>query len=251
MLQKKSHILLNKAAYFPKIRTLAISDLHLGYDRMLKNEGISFPFNQLKHTKKEIRGIINELKSNEFKVNKIVINGDLKHHFHFEKVELFDVRNFLNFLEEFVPKKNIIIIKGNHEKFELTGKENKDFKQKQFHINGQVCFTHGDKLFQKTIDKKIKTLVLGHVHPAIRLSDKINIKREKFKAFFIGKWKSKEVIILPSFFPLVEGTSFDVSDHEYNHFDKFFIIPKKTIQKFKAYVIGKKEIYEFGKLKDI
>ncbi|MFQ5531253.1 MAG: metallophosphoesterase [Candidatus Nanoarchaeia archaeon] len=246
MLSQKNFILLNKAIYFPKQKILAISDLHLGYDKMLKNQGITFPFNQLEHTKKEVQDIINELKTNNFQINKIVINGDLKHHFQFERGELFDIRNFLNFLEGFVKRENIIIIKGNHEKFELDSK-----KQKPFHIESDIGFTHGDKLFPEILDKKIKTIVLGHVHPAITLKDKQKVKKEKYKAFFIGKWKRKNIIILPSFFPFIEGTSFDVSDHEYNYFDKFFIIPKTTIKKFNAFILGKDKIYEFGKLNNI
>ena len=36
---KPSHTFLNKTLFFPREGILAIGDLHLGYDQMLKNQG--------------------------------------------------------------------------------------------------------------------------------------------------------------------------------------------------------------------
>lgn len=243
---KQNFVLLNKAVYFPGIKTLALADLHLGYEYLLKNQGLEIPLNQLAHTQKEVKEVMENLRNQNLQVNKIVIVGDLKHHFHFEIQETLDIRNFLRFLEEFVKRENIILIKGNHEKIELD-KE----LYTNYHIENGIAFAHGDNLFPELLDKKIKTLVLGHVHPAINLKETSGVKKEKYKCFLVGKWKGKQTIILPSFFPFIEGTPMEVGDKEYNYFDKFFIIKKQNLEKFDVYITDKEQVYHFGKLRNI
>lgn len=239
----KKYLLINKAIFFPKTGILAFGDLHLGYEQMLKNQGMSLRFNQLEQSINDVKEILAYLKKEKLKLKKIIIVGDLKHHFHFELREKFEIRDFLEFLESLVGRKNIILIKGNHEKIELDSRKYRDY-----FITGDIIFSHGDKLFPKILDKKIKTIVLGHVHPAIILKDKQKIKKEKYKCFLIGKYKKKEIIILPSFLNLVEGVDID---REYKNFDKFFFISKTQLKKFRIYAIGENKIYYFGKLKDL
>ena len=85
---------------------------------------------------------------------------------------------------------------------------------------------------------------MGHIHPSIRLTDKS--KSEKFKCFLVGKYKNKEIIILPSFLPIIEGTS--VNEHLSNN--RCFI-PAKNILNFKVHVVGEKEVLDFGVLKNL
>lgn len=236
-----SHILLDKSVYFPKQRILAITDLHLGYETMLRERGLIFPLNQLEESKKDIRNIIKFLERKKLEVKKIIILGDLKHQFGFSSGEAYEVRGFLRYLENFVSPENIILIKGNHEKIELD----KD-RYRDFYIEDEVAFLHGDKIFPEVLGKKIKTLVMGHSHPSITISDKGGIKKEKYKCFLIGKWKGKEIIVLPSFFSFNEGSKIAEG------FNKdFFIIPRRTLNNFKVHVVGKDKVYEFGKLREI
>jgi metallophosphoesterase superfamily enzyme len=91
---------------------------------------------------------------------------------------------------------------------------------------------------------------MSHLHSAVILSDKENIKREKFKCFLVGNYKRKRVIILPSFFEIVEGTN--VNDYEDEYGDYFSILPKKAIVNFEVYAIGENhKFYNFGKIKDL
>ena len=95
------------------------------------------------------------------------------------------------------------------------------------------------------LDKKINYIVIGHFHPSVALSEKKGVKREKFKCFLTGKWKGKEVVILPSFLSAVEGT--DV--REYNN---YCFITNSELKKFGLYVLSDTgEIYKFGKVKDL
>lgn len=238
---KQKFLLISKCVFFPKEEILAVGDLHLGYENMLKQQGIQFPFNQLEQTKKEIEEIIKKIGKN--KVKKIVLLGDIKHYFSFDKGEFFEVRDFLNFLEKFVKRKDIILIKGNHDKV-----EDKRYKYQNFYVENEICFTHGNFLFPEILDKKIKIIVMGHVHPAVYLKDKSNVKREKFKAFLTGKWKNKTVIVVPSFFPIVEGTDLD---EEYFREKGWSIVGKNVLKKFKTYLIDEKtgKVYDFGEMK--
>lgn len=234
----KDFIFLSKTLFFPNNGILAIGDLHLGYDSMIKNQGINLPFNQLEETKKEIEIILKKIKA-IYTLKKIILLGDMKHHFQFQKQEVSDLKNFLRFLEKYVSKENIVLIRGNHDTFTLN-----DYILKDFHIENEIAFTHGEKDFLELYDKKIKTIVTSHIHPAVLIRDKINIKREKYKCFLVGKYNKKQFIILPSFFSITEGTEIS----EYKKGESYQqLIPKNKLKSFETYVVGKDGIYNFGK----
>lgn len=236
---------LSKTIFFPKQGILAVGDLHLGYDSMLKSQGIMLNFDQLEETKKELENIIKRIKATST-LKKIVLLGDIKHHFAFQKSEIFDLRNFLRFLEQFLPKEDTILIKGNHDTFTLKGYDLHDF-----HITEDLAFTHGHKSFKELESKEVKTIVMGHVHPAILIKDKIEIKKEKFKCFLIGNYKKKQFILVPSFFPLIQGS--EINELE-NSWKTPAIIPKEKLKDFETYVIspGKSgRVYSFGKYSKI
>lgn len=239
MKDNKDFIFLSKTLFFQKQGILVIGDLHLGYDSMLKNQGINIPFDQLEETKKELELIIQKVKA-IYALKKIILLGDIKHHFHFQQEEVSDLRNFLRFLEKYVPKENIILIKGNHDTFTL-----KDYKLHDFYIEDYLAFTHGETPFPELFNNKnIKTIVISHIHPAVLIKDKTKIKKEKYKCFLVGKYKKKQIIILPSFFSMTEGSEIN----EYPKGEKYKqIIPKNKLKSFETYAVGKNEVYDFGK----
>ena len=238
MTTNKDFLFLSKTLFFPKQGILAIGDLHLGYDEMIKEEGINLPFDQLEETKKELEIIIKRIKA-IYTLKKIILLGDIKHHFQFQREEVSDLRNFLRFLEKYLPKENIILIKGNHDTFTLN-----DYKLHEYYIEKDIAFTHGEQDFLELYDKNIKTIVMSHLHPAVLIKDKLNIKREKYKCFLVGKYKKKQFIILPSFFSITEGSEI----YEYNKGEKYQqIIPKDKLKSFETYVIGRNSVYYFGK----
>ncbi len=85
-------------------------------------------------------------------------------------------------------------------------------------------------------------IVAGHRHPAVVLGDRY--KTERYKCFLVGKYKKKKIIVLPSFFPFVEGS--EISEIE----DNRMFIPEKNLREFEAYVVGE-EVYCFGKVGEI
>ena len=228
--------LLNKGLLLKnKRKILVISDVHIGYEEALNKQGILIPRTQLKKIKQELNKIFKKTGM----INEIVINGDLKHEFgHVSSQEWKDVLDFLGFLEK--KCKKIVLIRGNHDIILEPLARRKNMRIKEKYIVEDTAFIHGDKYDLAVLDKGIKRMVIGHKHPAIVIRK--GARSETYKCFLIGKWKGKEIIILPSFFPLVEGT--DITREDRN-----LAFPFK-LENFKAYVIGDK-IYEFGKVKNV
>lgn len=233
---------IKKALFFPEEGILAIGDLHLGYEEMFRVKGYSIPKNQIKETINELNEIIDEIKNNNKKLKKIIFMGDLKHFFSYERTEGYDFIEIYNFLHDKIKGLEIILIKGNHDTFDLIGIEMKDY-----YIDNNLCFTHGHKLFDEILSDHINTIVTSHLHPSVTLYDSQKIKKESYKCFLIGKWKNKEIIVIPSFFNIVEGTNILSEEYEKD----FFIIPYKEIKKFNIVIVGEKENYNFGKVIDL
>jgi hypothetical protein len=239
MKNKQNFIFINKSLYFPEEKVLAIGDLHLGYEEMLKELGLSIPETQVKQTLDDLAAIFWKLFEKNMKIEKIVFLGDIKHFFSYEKEEKFIFYKVLDLLKKYVKEENIILIRGNHDRIKsISGHKFRDW----WGYKG-IAFVHGDILFEKAFDKEINTIVMGHLHPSIMLSDKKTRRKEKYRCFLVGKWKKKQVIVVPSFLPMIEGASLNSYDND------FSIIPQKEIIKFNVFVIGEKnEVFEFGRL---
>ena len=119
---------IDKAVFFPEQGILAIGDLHIGYEQSLRDSGILIPETQLKDIINNLEDIIKEIKSKSHKLKKIIFLGDIKHYFGYEWREKFYFNKILDFLREHVKDENIILIKGNHDKFDFTGKKMKDYQ---------------------------------------------------------------------------------------------------------------------------
>lgn len=222
--------IIDLALWLNKEKTLIVSDFHLGYEEVLKKEGVFVPRFQLKDVLERLKIILEKVKP-----EKIIINGDLKHEF--GKVLNQEWRDVLRLLDFLIKNSNeLILVKGNHDLFlsPIAGKRN--IKIVDDYLINDILITHGNKI-KKT---KANTLIIGHEHPAISLKEEGKI--EKYKCFLKGKWERKNLIITPSFNFLFEGT--DITKEE-------LLSPYlKDVSDFEVYVIGKK-VYNFGKLKDL
>lgn len=246
---------------------LIIADVHLGYEEALNKQGVLIPRFQFKEVIKRLEKIFSILKQK--KVDKVIINGDVKHEFGtISEQEWRHTLQLLDFLAKHCNE--VILIKGNHDKIlgPIAKKRNvkvvdyyiiKNKKSieslkksnnkksglsvllKKGHKNQKILVIHGDKLPDSKLLGDIDAIVIGHEHPAVSISDFPRV--ELVKCFLKGKYKRKDLIVLPSFNLVSEGT--DILKER-------LLSPflKQRLDEFEVIVIADKA-YNFGKVKDL
>lgn len=221
------------ALYFDS--TLVISDVHIGYEEALNKQGILVPRLQFEEIVKRMERIFGVLKNN--RIDKIIVNGDLKHEF--GTISEQEWRNTLKFLDLLAKHCNeIILIKGNHDTILGPIAKKRNVKVVNELGVGKVLITHGNKI---TNIKNYNTIIIGHEHPAVSLKEGPRI--EQYKCFLKGKYKGKNLIVQPSFNTIVEGT--DILRDE-------ILSPflQQNLDNFDVYIVEDK-VYHFGKLKGL
>ncbi|MEK6887145.1 MAG: metallophosphoesterase [Nanoarchaeota archaeon] len=215
--------------FIKKCKTLVISDVHLGIESELHYKGVLVPKYHFKELMKRFEYIFSKVKP-----EKIIILGDLKHEF--GRISEQEWRELLRFFDYLSANSNkVILLKGNHDPFlgPIARKRNLELVA-ELQI-GNTLFIHGD--YEPKLKKNINLIIMGHEHPAITLREKTKI--EKFKCFLRGKYKNKELIVVPSLNLLVEGN---------NVLDGEFISPLLKKQNFEVFVVEKNKVYAFGKM---
>ena len=256
---QKNIEIIDTCLFLTKSKALIIPDVHIGYEEALNKQGILIPRTQFILIMKGIEKIIKDCLKKFKKIKKIVIMGDLKHEFgKISETEWRQTLKFLDFLHKYC--KEIVLLKGNHDKILGPIANKRNLQIIEATIIDDVFLIHGHEL-PIAVPPKIKTIIIGHEHPAISLREGPRV--EKFKCFLKGKWKPKDdkrrfnLIVLPSFNPIVEGT--DVLKEEL--LSPFLRPAKKvgrlalkaersTIREFEAFIIGDR-VYDFGKIKKL
>ena len=237
---------------------LVLGDLHIGYEEHIAEKGI-FPRVQYKEIIEKLNGVFWNLSMKGVKIKQIVILGDLKHEFGgVSESEWSETLRFLDYLDEKIMKSGkdvkksdrIILVKGNHDNLIGPIAKKRDVKIADFYEYREICFMHGHKLHGKCFEKS-GILILGHLHPAITLSDKY--KKEKYKCFLCGKWKKKQVYILPSFSPISFGFDLNALGSVMDNSKGFLIIKDRLLREFEVIIYNNEENkeYNFGKLKKL
>jgi len=225
--------------YFVKEKILAVSDFHLGYEAELRKKGVFLPAHQFSDTRKRLEKIFEKLKSENKIIRTIIITGDLRHEFGaVSRQEYFDVKELLELMKE--NSKKVILLKGNHETMHNYVK--KFVFVKNYFLTPNIAFLHGDKIpdSQKVLDRKV--FVIGHEHPAIKVTD--NVASEKVKCFLKGKWKNKLLLVLPSFNLITEGTNVLAG--------KLLSPFLKNIKDFEIFAVAEQNsVLYFGKIKGL
>ena len=218
--------------YLKKESVLILSDLQLGYEENLNKQGILVPRFQLEDIKKTLEKLLKKLKP-----NKVIINGDLKHEF--GKISDQEWRDCLRIFDLILNYcKELILIKGNHDLALDPIAKKRDIKVFENLMIGDILILHGHKI--EKIPKNIKTIVIGHEHPAIGLREKGRV--ETFKCFLKGKYKKNNLVVMPSFNFVHFGTDI---------LRGIFLSPfLDKLDEFEVIVVADK-MYKFGKIKDI
>ena len=212
---------------------LVLSDLHIGYEEALNKQGVLIPRFQFEEIMKELEQLV--MKAG--KIKRVIINGDLKHEF--GTISNQEWRHTLKVLDFLRSRAEVILIKGNHDTILGPIAKKRNVTVVNHFIDKDVMFIHGDKI--KDIPKEVKTIIIGHEHPAVSIRDKT--RSELFKCFLIGKYKRKELIVLPSFHFVHEG-------HDMLKDSVLSPYLKQDLGKFKVIVIGD-EVFDFGTLQSL
>lgn len=220
--------IIDLALYLKKEKILIIADLHIGLEEAMNKQGVLIPRFQFREIQMRLKKMINK-----YPVKKIIINGDLKHEFGIiSEQEWNHALKILDLCLKYAP---VILIKGNHDKIIGPIAEKRNVQIFDLYQTEDVVITHGDKI---TLGLNKKTIIIAHEHPAITITD--GIRKEKYKCFLKGKWKDKNLIVMPSINLITEGT--DVLKQK-------LLSPflQQDLDNFDVYVIEDK-VYNFGKL---
>ena len=233
----------NKAIYGAKIIDsalliddyLIISDLHLGYEGALNAQGFMIPRLQYKKILKRLKEILSRTDA-----KKIIVNGDLKHEFgKISKQEFKEIEDFITFLKEEFDE--IILIKGNHDNFTRFIAENKGLHVYDNYSVENFLVLHGDKIPENQI--KEDNIIIGHEHPSIGLRSGERV--EKIKCFLKGNWNNKNMIVMPSFNFISEGSDI-LREKSISPFLKGI-----SLDEFEVFGIENFEVLPFGQLNNI
>jgi len=225
--------IIDLALYLKKEKILILADFHIGYEEALAKQGFLIPRFQFKDISKRLENIFRKLKPEI-----IIINGDIKHEF--GEISEQEWREALKLIDYLSKKcKKLILVRGNHDTIlgPIAKKRNIDTAL-EYEINN-ILVIHGHKI--PKIDKKVKTIIIAHEHPCISLKE--GPKIEKYKCFLKGKFKSKVLIVEPSFNLVTEGT---------NVLQEKLLSPflQQNLDNFEVWLVSDK-VYYFGKLKNL
>ncbi|MEM4325717.1 MAG: metallophosphoesterase [Candidatus Pacearchaeota archaeon] len=234
-----------KTVFFPEKGILVVGDLHLGFYKVLKTLGVLNLKNQLSEIISDFKTVFNQLKKKGYSLKKIIILGDINHFFITKKDELSEFSKLISFLTISVKKENIIIIKGNHD----VKKDFLGITPKLYYIEEDTIFTHGHQQYSEVLDKKIRVIVFGHLHPSIMAEIGPNKEIDFFKCFLEGEYDGKTFLVIPSFFRVIEGTL--INNYDKDYIESFSIIPKKDMMNSKIYLVNEREVQEIGKINEI
>lgn len=227
----KSLEIIDLGLYIKK-KVLVFADFHIGFEESMNKRGILVPRLQFKDIMQRLENILKKVRPEI-----IVINGDIKHEF--GKISDQEWRETLKLID-FLAKhcKNLILTRGNHDKILGSIAEKRNIKILDYFEFEDFLITHGDIIPEDI--SRYKTIIIGHEHPAFSVNE--GGRTEKFKCFLAGKYKSKNLIVQPSFNSVTEGT--DVLEEK--TLSPFL---KQDLADFEVYVVADR-VYDFGKLKN-
>lgn len=185
-------------------KILAIGDLHLGQEESMNKTGVFVTRGMFEEMIIELDKVFARVGGNK-EIDEIVLLGDVKHDFEtILRQEWSDVTKLFDYLGERARK--IVIVKGNHDTIIEPIASRWGISVVNYYIADSVALLHGNRDFKEIWSKKIKMLVVGHGHPAVKLRDAGEVRAEKYKCFLVGKFGGREIIIVPSFSEVSVGS---------------------------------------------
>jgi len=161
------------AVYVERANTIVVADIHLGYEEAMTEEGVYLPRVQLRRAMSLLESL-----ASRYPGARLVIAGDLKHHFsrllRQERIEIAKLvlkARDLGFRET-------VLVRGNHDNYAVIvlkglGVDIVD----ELDLGGGVLVFHG----HKKPDQDYELGIMGHEHPALQVS--VGGGRTKFPVF--------------------------------------------------------------------
>jgi len=217
--------------FIKEYEILIVCDLHIGLEEAMIKEGYFVPRFQFDVLIERLRRLVRKVRP---KI--VVINGDIKHKFGgISDQEWRDCLKIIDFLQE---KCKVVLVRGNHDKILGPIAKKRNLEIVDYYKIKDIMILHGHKV----LPNLSKVLIIGHDHIAISLRD--GIKTEKYKCFLKGKYFDKELIVMPSFNFVSEGTDILKGD---------LLSPflKQDLGKFRIFIVFSDKVYDFGYVKDL
>ena len=150
-------------------RALVVSDLHIGWERLLSQRGVHVP-SQTPKIKNMMLRLIKECKP-----TRVIFLGDIKDAI--AKVEMEDWRDIPNFFEDIQTEvSDIQVILGNHDgNLEPLLPENVKIIPPTGVSFGDVGLFHGHAWPAPEL-LECRSLITGHVHPTVAIRDQMGFR---------------------------------------------------------------------------
>ena len=150
--------------FIPEVKTLVVSDLHIGKTAYFRKKGIALPFSEKDKTIENLKLLIEKLKIliEKQKPAVILFLGDLFHSFD-ESI----IPQLEDCLSDF-PEIQTILVKGNHDVFPERVYQNLKLTITETWYYKNLMFSHEP---METIEEG-KYNIAGHIHPAVRVTGK-------------------------------------------------------------------------------
>jgi hypothetical protein len=196
------------AVYIRDIDAIALSDLHLGYEAIMVENGVFLPKVQFKREMKIVSGVLEKKRA-----NRLVINGDIKHEFSETSYHEFkEVSDFFEFLKNNFPI--VTAIKGNHDNYLIRVTKRYGVELLDQLLIEDYLFLHGHKVPFDFSRSEAEYIIISHEHPSIALFDEIGVK-EKINCFLYGDMlDGRKILVLPPLSIFAQGYDINVTPKE-------------------------------------
>jgi len=208
-------------------RVLVISDLHLGFEGALAEQGVSIPRFQRRVILERLGKMLDRNKAEQ-----VVIAGDFKHEFSKNLVdEWVEVKQVLRFLKDRVKP---VLVRGNHDNYLATILGDLNLPLNNRADIGGYTIVHGHEEVST-----LHPIIMGHEHPAVKLKDDLGAT-VSVPACLV----TEPLLVLPAFSPLALGV--DVSSYPYLS----PILNRTPIDEARVIGVDEKEgLLDFGPMK--
>ncbi len=178
------------ALWIARSRTLLIADLHLGYGWAQRRKGELGPLAD-EVTRELVLKVTGELRP-----ERIVFVGDIVH----APRPCIEEREWIeSVLGELSARAELIAVRGNHDRCFAREFPHLAISTVECWGSDRIIAVHGDQLPAVNSDPE-KTLVLGHLHPALAIYDAAGAG-QRLPVFLVNQ----RCIVLPAFSPFARG----------------------------------------------